>query len=358
MRKRYQQGSVTKSSDGRYWIGKYREGGRHKTKVLGKIREITKSRAQQKLAEIVKPLNGREIPDEVTLKTFIEGTYFPFYQRKWKGSTLMTNKDRIRRHIIAEFGRRQVRAFTRDELQGFLDSKSKLSFSTVAHLRWDLKQIFGMAVAEGLIVRNPAAMLFVPRHCSKPHHRTMTVDEVKLALTVLDLRERVVFKLAVFAGLRPGEIFALRRTQLTEKTVDIRERIYRGQLDTPKTRKSIRTVALSKIVREDLEELLATSPTVAEAWLFPSENADKPLVRDNVLYRHMRPRLETVGLEWVNYQVMRRTHSSLMRELGVDPKIVADHMGHDVDVNLNVYTQTSLDSRIEAVNTLEAAFVN
>ena len=55
---------------------------------------------------------------------------------------------------------------------------------------------------------------------------------------------------------------------------------------------------------------------------------------------------------------MRRTHSSLMRELGVDPKIVADLMGHDVYVNLNVYTQTSLDSRLKAVATLESAFVN
>jgi hypothetical protein len=54
MRKRYQQGSVTKSSDGRYWIGKYRENERHKTKLLGKHREITKSAAQEKFAEFYK----------------------------------------------------------------------------------------------------------------------------------------------------------------------------------------------------------------------------------------------------------------------------------------------------------------
>jgi len=47
-----------------------------------------------------------------------------------------------------------------------------------------------------------------------------------------------------------------------------------------------------------------------------------------------------------------------MRELGIDPKIVADGMGHDLDVNLNTYTQTSLDSRLAAVQTLESAFVN
>jgi integrase len=66
------------------------------------------------------------------------------------------------------------------------------------------------------------------------------------------LRERLIFKLAVFAGLRPGEIFALRRERLSENTADIRERIYRGKLDTPKTQRSIRVVALSASVREDL----------------------------------------------------------------------------------------------------------
>jgi len=55
---------------------------------------------------------------------------------------------------------------------------------------------------------------------------------------------------------------------------------------------------------------------------------------------------------------MRRTHSSLMRGLGVDPKIVADQQGHTLDVNLNVYTETSVESRIEAVEALGSALVN
>jgi hypothetical protein len=53
-----------------------------------------------------------------------------------------------------------------------------------------------------------------------------------------------------------------------------------------------------------------------------------------------------------------RTHSSLMNEKGIDPKLVADQQGHTVDVNLNVYTRTSIESRLEAVETLASAFVN
>jgi integrase len=358
MRKRYQQGSVTKSSDGRYWLGKYREHGRHKTKVLGRIRETTKSEAQKKLAEIVKPLNQPVVSPDITLKTFVEDVYFPFYCRKWKKSTAMTNKDRVGREIVAAFGERRLRTFTRDELQSFLDSKSSLSFSTVDHLRWDLRQVFGMAVVEGIVNRNPADLLFTPRGCSKPEHRVMTIEQIKLALGVLELRERLIFKLAVFAGMRPGEIFALRRNRLSDTSADVQERIYRGKVDKPKTQKSIRKVALSQSVQADIACWLAESPCGNEAWLFPSEKLDTSLSKDNALYRYIRPRLVAVGLEWVDFQVMRRTHASLMREAGIDPKIVADHMGHDVNVNLNVYTQTSLESRLQAVETLETALVN
>ena len=67
------------------------------------------------------------------------------------------------------------------------------------------------------------------------------------------------------------------------------------------------------------------------------------------------PRLKPVGLAWVNFQVMRRTHSCLLKELDIDPQVRAEQMGHTVDVNENVYTRTSLQRRRDAVNKLEAA---
>jgi integrase len=88
----------------------------------------------------------------------------------------------------------------------------------------------------------------------------MTVDEVKGVLAALELRERLIVKLAILAGLRPGEIFGLRRGRIAENVADIQERVYRGRLDTPKTQKSIRFVALSASVRQDLNDWLAVSP--------------------------------------------------------------------------------------------------
>jgi hypothetical protein len=55
---------------------------------------------------------------------------------------------------------------------------------------------------------------------------------------------------------------------------------------------------------------------------------------------------------------MRRTHASLSRKAGIDPKLVADQLGHGLGVNLDVYTIAGLDQRLEAVNTLEQSIVS
>ena len=68
----------------------------------------------------------------------------------------------------------------------------------------------------------------------------------------------------------------------------------------------------------------------------------------------MEPRLRKIGLEWVDFQVMRRTHASLSRKAGIDPKVVADQLGHGLGVNLDVYTKSDLAQRTLAVTQLEA----
>jgi hypothetical protein len=51
---------------------------------------------------------------------------------------------------------------------------------------------------------------------------------------------------------------------------------------------------------------------------------------------------------------MRRTHASLCRQAGIDPKLVADQLGHGLGVNLDVYTVAGLDQRRQqAVQALE-----
>jgi integrase len=292
-----------------------------------------------------------------TFGEFVEETFIPYYTRKWKHSTRENNVNRIRVHLMI-FKDRELGGFRRDELQDFLDAKAKgLSYSVVDHLRWDLKQIFDMAVAEGLIPRNPALLLFTPKTAIRRERRVMNIQEVRLCFSVLDTRERLIAKLAILAGMRPGETLALRWGQLTATYADIRQRVYRGVLDTPKTDQSLRKAALSKGLLAEIESwrqiAVAARP---DAFVFPSENMT-PLSRDNCWRRSMQPKLEKVGLGWANFQVMRRTHATLMNALGVNGKLVADQLGHSLDVSQNVYTQSPVESRLDGVNQLEASLL-
>jgi hypothetical protein len=205
MRKRHQKGSLTKV--GRVWIAQWREEGHRRKRTLGLVSQMTKSEARLELDAIVAPINSQrdEPKSSWEFDRFVEKIYFPFYDRKWKESTSWTNHYRINSNLVSEFSGKSLGSFERDDLQGFLDRKVSdcgQSFSSVDHLRWDLKQIFRMAVAEGYLERNPASLLFTPRQAARPQKRVMTWKEVGLCLTVLDLREELICAFAIIAGMR------------------------------------------------------------------------------------------------------------------------------------------------------------
>ena len=357
-RNRHQQGSL-KIARGR-WIAQWWEDGHRRNKSLGRMSKLTKSQARDALSAILLSIkrDKQQPTSECTFGDFVNQVYLPFYRRKWKSSTTACNLDRLRHHISCEFDGRTLGSFTRNGLQDFLDQKAAqgLSFSTVDHLRWDLKQIFQMAVLEDYLLKNPAALLFTPTRAKSGTKRVMTWPEVRLLFSVLEVRELMVCMLATTGGMRPGEIFALKWQHIKTDHIEIEQRLYRGKIDSPKTNQSKRSVALPQGLQAMIARwrLLSGDPG-PESWVFPSETLKTPVSKDNCWRRGIGPKLKAVGLGWVNYQVMRRTHASLMRELEVDPKIVADQLGHSVDVNLNVYSKTSLGLRKEAVESFESA---
>lgn len=354
MRQRHSTGGVRKQR-GR-WIGLWYENSKKKSRVIGLIKDMTKGEAREAVSKIISEERAKhETPAALKFGEFVARAYFPFYTRKWKDSTRENNVNRVSVHLVEPLAERELESFRRDELQDLLDAKAKagLSFSVVDHLRWDLKQIFDMAVAEGHMRLNPAVLLFTPKEAKKPVRRAMTITEVRICFGAVGLRERLIAKLALLAGMRPGEIFALTWGRLTATHADIRQRVYRRKIDTPKTDNSYRHAALSEGLLAEIEawRMIAVD-TRDNAWVFPSERMT-PLSRDNWWNRIMRPALKKVGLQWATFQVMRRTHSTLMKQLKADPKLVADQLGHTVDVNQNVYTQSPVESRLVIVNQLE-----
>jgi integrase len=365
-RKRFQRGSLTtrKRNGKKYWLAQWREKGGHKTKELGLCSKIRKIAAESMLQEILKPINegsDQKITAQTTFGQFVEHVYIAVYRRKWKDSTADTEISQIRYHLVRTLGDDLLRDITREILQNFLDRTAKTcGRSVVDHLRFRLRSIFQLAMAEGLVDRNPAAALFRPRQIQPSRERRVMVPSDSSAmLQVLNLREQVIVRLATWEGMRPGEILALRvgDVDLEEECLWVRRRVYRGKLGDPKNDRSKRQVALTVgtklLVQMWLEQACARNPA---AWLFPSENG-KPLRRDNVWTRYIMPRLKQIGLEWATFQVMRRSYATWSRRVGVDAHTRSAQMGNTVDVNENEYAVATFEQKLAAVRLLETAVV-
>lgn len=134
----------------------------------------------------------------------------------------------------------------------------------------------------------------------------------------------------------------------------MRQRVYEGVIDSPKSPKSIRRAALSESVIADIALWRAVCATTEDGWVFPSEAIKTPLRPGNCWRRHIGPKLQAASLEWINFQVLRRSCSSLMNDEGVDPKVISDQLGHTLDVGMNVYTRVALERQLEAVNRLDS----
>lgn len=368
-RRRYQRGSVrARQRNGTsYWYAQWRENGRKRSKELGRCSALSRWEAQLLLADIVRPLNerqglGQDPAVSVTLGDFIERLYLPIWGARWKVSTALTETDRIRHHIVGALGSQPLKFLTRADLQSVLDAKAHaLSRSVVTQLRFRLRSIFAVALSEGVIDRDPTTALYTPRHCRPAKEkRVLAAEEFKRLLAALDVREQTILRLATIEGMRPGEILALRLGDfdVSARRIAVQRRVYRGNLDTPKTLRSLRAVAMSEgtaaLVTTLTASLTARDP---DSWLFPGQDPQQPLWRENVWRRSLEPVFTRLGLRWATFQVMRRTYATRSGEAGVDALTRAAQMGNTVDVNVNEYTLVGFADRLAAVRKLEAAFV-
>jgi len=64
-----------------------------------------------------------------------------------------------------------------------------------------------------------------------------------------------------------------------------------------------------------------------------------------------------VGLGWVTFEVLRRTHGTLSKKIAVDPKVLADQRGHGLGVSLEIYPISDFDQKKQAVQKLESAVI-
>ena len=209
-RRRFQRGSLQKrqSYGSWHWIAFWWEDQRCRSQLLGPCSEMSWPQALAAMAKRLEPVNahaGEPVPRHWTVGNWIREVFLPLGRRQWKLSTASTTGDRIRKHLIADLGPLDIQSVTRDRFQQYLDDKAAYgcSFSVVDHLRWDLRAIFRLAVEDRLLLVNPAERLYTPPIVVSPSRRILSGKQVQQMLEVLDLREQLILRLALFSGMRP-----------------------------------------------------------------------------------------------------------------------------------------------------------
>jgi integrase len=294
----------------------------------------------------------------------VEQVYIPqkYENGDWRKATGQEAEYLFRRSILPEIGELQCRDLKAAHLRAVLRklAGTSLSYESVSKVRFAMGDMVKRMVAEEYLTSNIAAGLKTPKTARRSDRsclRRVTLAEYLRAWTVLEERERLAFDLVTFCGLRESEAYGLKTGDLFQQgTIRVERSWYKGHINPTKT-DEIREVGVGSEIFERLTAWIATlADGNSEGWVFPSERIVTPLLPDNVLRRCIHPRLEPVGLDWINFAVLRRSHSTLHQEKGTDPKIIADQQGHGLVVHLAKYVESSVASKRDAVTALWSDF--
>ena len=75
-----------------------------------------------------------------------------------------------------------------------------------------------------------------------------------------------------------------------------------------------------------------------------------------MLRNYVRPKLRPAELGWINFAVLRRSHSTLHKQRNSDLKIIADQQGHGMRTHLDKYVQSGVAERKAEAAKLYADF--
>jgi integrase len=366
--RRYQRGSLCKSENGEIWYGKYypAPGAPQKRVQLGRSSEMNEKQARTALDDLMALLNRNPAHalGAEPVRRFVEQVYIPqkYENGDWRKATGQEAEYLFRRSILPEIGELRCRDLKAEHLRAVLRklAGTGLSYESVSKIRFALGDMVKRMVAEEYLTSNIAAGLKTPktaRRSDRSRLRRVTLAEYLRGWTPLAERERLAFDLVTFCGLRESEVYGLKNGDLFQLgAIRVQRSWYKGDINPTKT-DEIREVGVGSEIFERLRAWIATLPEGnGEGWLFPSERIVTPLLPDNVLRRCIHPRLEPLGLHWINFAVLRRSHSTLHQEKGTDPKIIADQQGHGLGVHLATYVESSVARKREAVTALWSDF--
>ena len=130
-----------------------------------------------------------------------------------------------------------------------------------------------------------------------------------------------------------------------------------GQLQMPKSERSIRTITIGPQTCALLEEHRKRFAVrwSEEGLLFPNQLGG-PHRENSLLERAVRPAARAAGLERVTWHQLRHILASVLHDTGVPAKIGQQQVGHaTVETTPNFYTHAIPDTHRRAIESLEEA---
>jgi integrase len=227
-----------------------------------------------------------------------------------------------------------------------------------------------------LVTRNVSKLVELPRE-ERQEMRTLSLDQVvdTLLPAIKDDRLCAAFFLAFTAGLRRGELLALRWRDVDLKAgvLQVRQTLVRARnhsegktqivFSEPKTPQSRRTIpipeecltALKHHKAKQAEEKLILGQAYEDYGLVFCQPDGKPIDPRN-FNRHFSLVLQQAGLPHIRLHDSRHTFATLLLEQGISPKTVQTMLGHSsAKITLDIYSHVTLDLEKQAAAKLNAA---
>ena len=257
--------------------------------------------------------------------------------------------------ILPRFGHLKVSALQRNALQDLVDEMvaEGLAASTVRNAVLPLRAIYRRILARNEVAVNPTLGLSLPAIRGR-RERVARPGEARALLDALPEADRPPWATALYAGLRRGELRALRWGDIDFKAGLIRvERGWdpkEGPI-APKSHAGKRRVPLARPLRAVLVEQRLRSSSGSEDLVFRGRGG-KPLAPDALIER-ARKVWRRSGLESIGLHERRHTYAAFMIAAGVNAKALSTYMGHStITMTLDRYGHLMPGNEDEAATML------
>ncbi|PZS03279.1 MAG: site-specific integrase [Pseudonocardiales bacterium] len=241
--------------------------------------------------------------------------------------------------------------------------------STVRQTYTILRAVLDAAVRDGLLARNPAAVIRRPAVQRVEARYLSPADVGRLLAAAESSRYGPLLIVLAGTGLRRGEALALRRGDVDLEAGTARVRGTLARIDgalivtEPKTERSRRTIplpahvvtALRAVRRRQLAEQLRAGTVWHETGFVFTTETGQPVDPRNA-FRALTAAATAIGLHDVGLHTLRHSAASAMLEAGVPLKTVSELLGHSsVAITGDVYGHVSDDATRTAVERLSVA---